>query len=116
MADNSVDKAALAHLLEQVIVADADAPISLALEQAGVCTALDFMSLEASQDMPLKYDHPAVGLDEAKKNVPLLPAEMCQIMGLKGYIHYHMTNVANKYYESLEDRKNSPRKTLLVCV
>ena len=28
---------------------------------------------------------------------------MCQIKGLKDYIHYHMTNVANKYYESRED-------------
>ena len=35
--------------------------------------------------------------------VPLLPVEMCQIIGLKDYIHYHMTNIANKYYESLED-------------
>ena len=61
------------------------------------------MSHEVSQDMPLKYDRPTEGLDKAKKNVPVLPAEMCQIKGLKDYIHYHMTNVANKYYESRED-------------
>ena len=61
------------------------------------------MSLEVSQDVPLKYDRPTEGLDMAKKNVPLLLAEMCQIKGLKDYICYHMTNVANKYYESCED-------------
>ena len=61
------------------------------------------MSLEVSQDMPLKYDRPAEGSEKARKNVPLLLAEMCQIKGLKDYIRYHMTNVANKYYESRED-------------
>ena len=55
------------------------------------------------KDWPLKSDQPAEGLDKAKKNVPLLRAEMCQIKGLKDYICYHMTNVANKYYESHED-------------
>ena len=61
------------------------------------------MSLEVSQDVPLKYDRPAEGLDKAKKNISLVPTEMCQIKGLKDNIHYHMTNVANKYYESHED-------------
>ena len=60
--------------------------------------------------MPLKYDHPAEGSEKARKNVPLLPAEMCQIKGLKDYIRYHMTNVANKYYESMKTGKNSLRK------
>ena len=91
------DKEALAYLLEQVLQADVDAPVILVLERAGVRTASDLMSLEVSQDMPLKYDHPAEGADKAKKNVPLLPVEMCQIKGLKDYIRYHMTNVANKY-------------------
>ena len=77
---------------------EAHALVALTLEKAGVQTAL-----EVSQDMPLKYNHPAVGSDKAKKNIPLLPAEMCQIMGLKDYIRYHMTNVTNKYYESLKD-------------
>ena len=98
-----LDKEALAYLLEQVLQADADTPVMLALERAGVRTALDLMSLEVSQDMPLKYDRPAEGADKARKNIPLLPAEMCQIKGLKDYIGYHMTNVANKYYESCED-------------
>ena len=84
-------------------MADADAPIALALKQAGVQTASGLMSLEVSQDLPLTYDHPAGGSDKAKKNIPLLPAEMCQIRGLKDYIRYHMMNVTNKYYESLED-------------
>ena len=61
------------------------------------------MSLEVLQDMPLKCDRPAEGAEKAKKNNPLLPAEMCQIKGLKDYIRYHMMNVANKYYESRED-------------
>ena len=103
MADISDDKAALAYLLKQVLLADADAPIALALKQAGVQTASGLMSLEVSQDMPLMYDHPAEGSDKAKENIPLLPAEMCRIRGLKDYIRYHMTNVTNKYYESLED-------------
>ena len=97
------DREALAYLLEQVLQADADAPVTLALERAGVRTASDLMSLEVSQDMPLKYDRPAEGSEKARKNVPLLPAEMFQIKGLKDYISYHMTNVANKYYESCED-------------
>ena len=92
------DKEALAYLLEHVLQADADAPVTLALERARVRTASDLMSLEVSQDLPLMYDHPTEG-----KNIPLLPAEMCCIRGLKDYIRYHMTNVANKYYESLED-------------
>ena len=92
------------YLLEQVLLANANAPVTLALERAGVQTASDLMSLEVSQDMPLKYDHPAEGADKAKKNVPLLPAEICQIKGLKDYIRYHMTNVANKYYESCEEK------------
>ena len=97
------DREALAYLLEQVLQADADAPVTLTLERAGVRTASDLMSLEVSQDMPLKYDHPAEGSEKARKNVPLLLAEMCQIKGLKDYIRYHMTNIANKYYESRED-------------
>ena len=49
------DREALAYLLEQVLQADADAPVTLALERARVRTALDLMSLEVSQDTPLKY-------------------------------------------------------------
>ena len=97
------DKEALAYLLEQVLQADVDAPVMLTLERARVQTASDLTSLEVSQDTPVRYDHPAEGADKARKNVPLLPAEMCQIKGLKDYIRYHMTNVANKYYESRED-------------
>ena len=44
------DREALAYLLEQVLQADADAPVMLALERAGVRTASDLMSLEVSQD------------------------------------------------------------------
>ena len=98
-----LDREALAYLLEQVLQADADAPVMLMLERAGVRTASDLMSLEVSQDMPLKYDHYAEGSEKASKNVPLLLVEMCQIKGLKNYICYHMMKVANKYYESCED-------------
>ena len=129
MADISDDIVALAYLLKQVLLADADAPILLALGQSAVRTASDLLLLEVSQDIqtasdlmspelsqdkPLKYNRPAEGSDKAKKNVPLLPAEMCQIRGLKDYIRYHMSNVADKYYGSLEDGKSSPQKTLLV--
>ena len=76
-------------------MADADAPVALAHEWARVQTASDLMLLDVWQDMPLKYDHPAEGSDKAKKNVPLLPAELCQIKGLKDYIRYHMMNAAN---------------------
>ena len=68
----------------------------LALERAGVQTASDFMSLEVLQDMPLKYDRPTKA-QRRQKNFPLLPADMCQIKGLKDYIRYNMTNIANKY-------------------
>ena len=59
------------------------------------------MSLEVSQDMPLKYDRPL----KAQRRLGKMSrySEMCQIKGLKDYIHYHMMNVANKYYESRED-------------
>ena len=67
MADISDNKAALAYLLKQVLLADADAPIALALKQAGVQTASGLMSLEVLQDMPLTFDHPAEGSDKAKK-------------------------------------------------
>ena len=107
------DKEALAYLLEQVLQADVDALVMLALEQAGVRTALDLMPLEVSQDMPLKYDRPAEGSEKARKNVPLLPAEICQIKGLKNYIRYHMMNVANKYYESHEDWEKLTAKGLV---
>ena len=50
--------------------------------------------------MPLKHDRPTEGSEKDKKNVLLLPAEMCQIKGLKDYIHYHMMNISNKYYKS----------------
>ena len=63
--------------------------------------------------MPLKHDHPAEGSEKARKNVPLLPAEMCQIKGLKDYIRYHMTNVANKYYESREDWEKLTAKGII---
>ena len=46
MADISDDKAALAYLLKQVLLADADVPIALTLEQARVQTASGLMSLE----------------------------------------------------------------------
>ena len=52
---------------------DADVPVTLALKQAEVQTASDLMSLEVSQDMPLKYDRPTEGADKARKNIPLLP-------------------------------------------
>ena len=71
------DREALAYLFEQVLQADADVPVMLTLERAGVRTASDLMSLEVSQDTPLKYDCPAEGVSKARKNVPLLPAEMC---------------------------------------
>ena len=67
------DREALAYLLEQVLQADADAPVTLALERAGVRTASDLMSLEVSQDTPLKYDHPAEGADKARKKRPITP-------------------------------------------
>ena len=71
MAD-ILNKAALAYLLEQVLLADADVLVTLTLEQAGVQTALDFMSLEVSPDMPLKYDRPTEGSEKAKK-CPVTP-------------------------------------------
>ena len=37
-------------------------------------------------------------------------------MGLKEYIHYHMMNVANKYYESLKDWEKLTAKNFISFV
>ena len=72
MANIADNKAALAYLLEQVFLADVYRPIPLALKQAGVQSASDLllMSLEVSQDRPLKYDLPAEGSVTPCGNVP----------------------------------------------
>ena len=48
MVDVGVDEKALTHLLEKVLVADAHAPVTLALEKAGMRTASDLVSLQNS--------------------------------------------------------------------
>ena len=103
MVDLINDQKALTHLLNKVLVLDEDAPIVLALEKAGVQRASDFVSLQLTPDTPLKYDRPAEGSNKAKKNVPLLVAEMRQIMGLQEYIRYYAKNVSHKVYESIDD-------------
>ena len=70
MVDVGVDEKALTHLLGKVLVADVHAPVTLALEKAGVRTASDLVSLQLDPDVPLKYDKPAEGGDKVKKKYP----------------------------------------------
>ena len=113
MVDVGVDEKALTHLLEKVLVADAHAPVTLALEKAGVRTASDLVSLQLDPDVPLKYDKPAEGGDKVKKNIPLLQAEMRKIMGIQEYIRYHSKNVSLKHYESLADWEELTAKNFI---
>ena len=113
MVDVGVDEKALTHLLEKVLVADAHAPVTLALEKAGVRTASDLVSLQLDPDVPLKYDKPAEGGDKVKKNIPLLQAEMRKIMGIQEYIRYHSKNVSLKHYESLANWEELTAKNFI---
>ena len=58
MADISDDKAALAYLLKQVLLADADAPIALALKQAGVQTVQAYCRLRFRKTCPSRTTIP----------------------------------------------------------
>ena len=95
MVDVGVDEKALTHLLEKVLVADAHALVTLALEKVGVRTASDLVSLKLDPDVPLKYDKTAEGGDKVKKIIPLLQAEMRQIIGIQEYIQYYSKNVSD---------------------
>ena len=106
MVDVTVDEKALTHLLEGRFLSLARMhPSHLALKKAGVQTASDLVSLQLAQDVPLKYDRVVEGSDKAKKNIPLLQAEMRKIMGIQEFIQYHSKNVSLKHYESLHDWK-----------
>ena len=83
MVDVGVDEKALSHLLEKVLVADAHAPVTLALEKAGVRTASDLVSLKLDPYVPLKYDRAVEGGNKVEKNIPLLQAEMRQILAFR---------------------------------
>ena len=113
MVDVGVDEKALTHLLEKVLVADAHAPVTLALEKAGVRTASDLVSLQLDPDVPLKYDKPAEGGDKVKKHIPLLQAEMRQIIGIQEYIQYYSKNVSHKFFESLDDWEELTAKNFI---
>ena len=113
MVDVGVDEKALTHLLEKVLVADAHAPVTLALEKAGVRTASDLVSLKLDPGVPLKYDKTAEGGDKVKKNIPLLQAEMRQIIGIQEYIQYYSKNVSHKFFESLDDWEELTAKNFI---
>ena len=113
MVDVGVDEKALTHLVEKVLVADAHAPVTLALEKAGVRTASDLVSLQLDPNVPLKYDKPAEGGDKVKKNIPLLQAEMRQIIGIQEYIQYYSKNVSHKFFESLDDWEELTAKNFI---
>ena len=113
MVDVGVDEKALTHLLEKVLVADAHAPVTLALEKAGVRTASDLVSLKLDPDVPLKYDKTAEGGDKVKKNIPLLQAEMRQIIGIQEYIQYYSKNFSHKFFESLDDWEELTAKNFI---
>ena len=103
MVDVGVDEKALSHLLKKVLAADAHAPVTLALEKAGVRTASDLVSLKLDPYVPLKYDRAVEGGNKVEKNIPLHQAEMRQIIGIQEYIQYYSKNVSHKFFESLDD-------------
>ena len=114
MVDVGVDeKSTYSPPRKKFLVADAHAPVTLALEKAGVRTASDLVSLQLDPDVPLKYDKPAEGGDKVKKNIPLLQAEMRKIMGIQEYIRYHSKNVSLKHYESLADWEELTAKNFI---
>ena len=115
MVDVGVDEKALSHLLEKVLVADAHAPVTLALEKAGVRTASDLVSLKLDPYVPLKYDRAVEGGNKVEKNIPLLQAEMRQIIGIQEYIHsqYYSKNVSHKFFKSLDDWEELTAKNFI---
>ena len=113
MVDVGVDEKALTHLVEKVLVADAHAPVTLALEKAGVRTASDLVSLKLDPDVPLKYDRAVEGGNKVEKNIPLLQAEMRQIIGIQEYIQYYSKNVSHKFFESLDDWEELTAKNFI---
>ena len=113
MVDVGVDEKALTHLVEKVLVADAHAPVTLALEKAGVRTASDLVSLKLDPYVPLKYDRAVEGGNKVEKNIPLLQAEMRQIIGIQEYIQYYSKNVSHKFFESLDDWEELTAKNFI---
>ena len=113
MVDVGVDEKALSHLLEKVLVADAHVPVTLALEKAGVRTASDLVSLKLDPNVPLKYDRAVEGGNKVEKNIPLLQAEMRQIIGIQEYIQYYSKNVSHKFFESLDDWEELTAKNFI---
>ena len=113
MVGVSVDEKALTHLLEKVLVAGANAPVTLALEKVGVRMASDLISLQLDPYVPLKYDRVAEGGNKVEKNIPLLQAEMRKIIGIQEYIQYHSNNVSHKYFESLDDWEELTAKNFI---
>ena len=113
MVDVGVDEKALSHLLEKVLAADAHAPVTLALEKAGVRTASDLVSLKLDPYVPLKYDRAVEGGNKVEKNIPLLQAEMRQIIGIQEYIQYYSKNVSHKFFESLDDWEELTAKNFI---
>ena len=113
MVDVGVDEKALTHLVEKVLVADAHAPVTLALEKAGVRTASDLVSLKLDPYVPLKYDRAVEGGNKVEKNIPLLQAEMRQIIGIQEYIQYYSKNISHKFFESLDDWEELTAKNFI---
>ena len=92
------------------------APVTLALEKAGVRTASDLVSLKLDPDVPLKYDRAVEGgnkVEKNEKNIPLLQAEMRPIIGIQEYIQYYSKNVSHKFFESLDDWEELTAKNFI---
>ena len=113
MVGVGVDEKALTHLLEKVLVAGANVPVTLALEKAGMRMASDLISLQLDPYAPFKYDRAAEGGDKVEKNIPLLQAEMRKIIGIQEYIQYYSKNVSHKHFESLDDWEELTAKNFI---
>ena len=60
MTTRAEKKAALQHILVDVLEVDSTSPIVLALDKIGVTGIVDFVALKLNVHEPLKYDKPAV--------------------------------------------------------
>ena len=53
------------------------------------------------------------GGNKVEKNIPLLQAEMRQIIGIQEYIQYYSKNVSHKFFESLDDWEELTAKNFI---
>ncbi len=103
MTTRAGNTAALQHVLQNVVGAQPESPIGLALDKNGISGIADFLTLKLNVKEPLKYDVPATDDKPAQPNKPLLLADMYKLVSVQDFIIYHRTNVLKRPYHTLED-------------